>query len=195
MSMNKEQALDLLGDLIGIAPRTDLFGETVKKAKPTPRPKWTPIAVVALYKTTRCDCGAIHTEVNPLVMIHEQLIAADGRILSDQKTSNPDSVITNLPEALPSSVEYYEMPEVHFCVDCVENLIQTDLLKLFRAQRKAEAIKESGEAMLSAVDKKLKAEEAEKKLLQLAASLEAGGLRPATTDEIRLENSDNDTSY
>lgn len=192
MTMNKAQALDLLGDLLGLAPRTDLFDQPIKKPAPVKKPKWHAVALITMYRTTKCSCcGNIHHEISPLLLMHEQLRKEDGTVLLEQKTSSPESLHT-VTDDVPTVVEYYPATPVNFCFYCIG--VQTEehrLHAMFAAQRKV--VEEP--TIVQAIDSKQKAADAEKRLMELAARLESPGLLPATTDDIRLESTDDDLPY
>lgn len=192
MSMNKAQALDLLGDLLGLAPRTDLFDQPIKKVAPVKKPKWQAVALITMYRTTKClDCGSVHAEVSPLLLMHERLCREDGTVILEQKTSNPESLHT-VTDDVPTIVEYFPATPVNFCTYCIGTEHQgTRLHAMFAAQRKV--VEEP--TIVQAIDSKQKAADAEKRLMELADRLESPGLLPATTDDIRLESSDDDLPY
>jgi len=175
VSVTKAEALDLLGDLLDIDPKdkTSLFGETVERKRSTPRPQWKALGLIVLYKETLClHCGTKHRELNPLVLLHEQLVAHDGSILKDQKTSNPMAIHIDLDQ-LPEGVQpdTYPMAPIHFCYECIDSF-KSDIHSLFKAQMKSTIQLEAAE-----VSAKLKAANeakasAEARLMQLADSWE-----------------------
>lgn len=173
--VTKAEAYDLLGDLLNLGPAdsTSLFGDAVERKRSVPRPTWKAHGLVVLYKETQClHCGTKHRELNPLVLLHEQLVAHDGQILRDQKTSNPLSIHINIDE-LPEGVKVdtYPMAPIHFCYECIESF-KEDIHSLFKAQLKGTLQNEANEAnakLQAATNAKLKAEQ---RLMQLAESFE-----------------------
>lgn len=175
VKVTKAEALDLLGDLLDLEPtdKTSLFGEAVERKRSVPRPQWKSLGLVLIYKETLClHCGTKHRELNPLVLLHEQLVAHDGSILKDQKTSNPLSTnidINDFPAGIKT--ELYPMAPIHFCSNCIDGF-KDDLPSLFKAQLKSTIQLEAAE-----VSSKLKAANeakaaAEARLMQLAESWE-----------------------
>lgn len=175
VKVSRAEALDLLGDLLDIEPKdtTTLFGAHVERKRSVPKPKWQALGLIALFKETKClHCGTIHRELNPLVLLHEQLVAHDGTIVKDQKTSNPLSANVAM-DTLPDGVrtEVYMMAPIHFCYECMDTF-KDNFLDLFKAQLKGAIQVEAAE-----VSSKLKAaneakQAAESRLLQLAESWE-----------------------
>lgn len=176
-SMSKADAIDLLGDLMGIAPtdNTNLFGEERPKAPRKSAPKWQLSGLVLLYKSTTCNnCGTVHTEINPLVMAHEELVAHDGSIVKSQTTSDPALIHTKDFQLadLPTRTEYVQMRPISFCVECVESLAQKDLRSLFVTQKREAIVEAAVQTSTQLSDLNAKREQAEKTLLDLAASWE-----------------------
>lgn len=177
MTMTKSDALDLLGDLLGQTPtdNTTLFGEERPKAKSKPRPQWKLSGITLLYKTTTCNCcGAVHTEINPLVMAREVLTDADGNVTKEQATSNPALLHSKdfSLDDLPTETKYIELRPVPFCVECVETLAATDLRQLFLSQQKAAIIESAVQTATELAGLNEQKAAAEARLLKLAESWE-----------------------
>jgi len=172
--MTKAGAIDLLGDLLGIAPtdNTNLFGEEKPKAAAKPRPQWKLRGLVLLYKTTVCSCcGTQHTEVNPLVMAKEVLEDADGNVVKEQTTSDPTllhSVGFELSD-LPITTSTMDMRPVPFCSECVESVAATDLRKLFNLQKRDQIIESAVKTATELSSLNEKRAKAESDLMELAA--------------------------
>lgn len=87
--ISKDEALDILGDLLGTSPAdTGLFGDKpVKISKP--RPQWRIDGAVIVTNSCTCrTCGYAHKMLNPKVMASMSYVDADGRVLKSVKTSD-----------------------------------------------------------------------------------------------------------
>ncbi len=178
-SMSKSDALDLLGDLLGSAPtdNTTLFGEERPKSKAKPKPQWKLGGITLLYKTTTCNCcGAVHTEINPLVMAHETMSDADGNVIKSQATSNPALLnsldFNSLGDSLPIDTKYIELRPIPFCIECVESIALKDLRALFLSQQKAAIVESAVKTATELAGLNEKKAAAEAQLLRLAEAWE-----------------------
>lgn len=87
--VTKDEALDLLGDLLGDSPtETSLFGDKpIKLTKP--RPQWHADGAVIVTNFCSCrTCGAKQVNLNPQVLISMSYIDHEGRVLKSVKTSD-----------------------------------------------------------------------------------------------------------
>lgn len=195
---SKDEALDLLGDLLD-PTQTSLFGDKpIKITKP--RPKWRIDGFVVVQRTCKClTCGALHKEVNPLIMLSESLVDHEGRVLRSQKTSDPESLRLKDQldwDSMIVSEETIEIDPVTFCNQCIAfGLSQELIMTAFDNQRKETLRKQTNDDIVkSAVSAKAaqeRAEAAEKRLFDLIDQYE----KPSSDfrrEEIDLPSTDVD---
>lgn len=176
---SKDEALDLLGDLLD-PTQTSLFGDKpIKITKP--RPKWRIDGFVIVQRVCNClTCGHKHEEVNPLIMLSESLVDHEGRVLRSQKTSDPESLRLKDQldwDSMTTSEEVVEVDPVTFCKYCTAVGVSKELIMTaFENQRKETLRKQANDDIVkSAVSAKAaqeRAEAAEKRLFDLLDQFE-----------------------
>lgn len=177
-TMSRDNARLLLGSLLGLDPVTEtgLHGEPLLPVVRVPKPKWELIGITLQYQTRRCDCGMVHTSLNPLVLAHELKKDPSGNVIADNKTSNIHAL--NVPldgvewDRLPVENEYLEGAPMLFCLDCIPTLDPHALLLLQKKQLLRTEAHEELKAIERSIAKRTKAEEA---LLKLANEFDKVG--------------------
>jgi hypothetical protein len=198
---SKDEALDLLGDLLD-PTQTSLFGDKpIKITKP--RPKWRIDGFVVVQRICKClTCGALHKEVNPLIMLSESLIDHEGRVLRSQKTSDPESLRLKDQldwESMVVSEETIGIDPVTFCNHCLASGVSQELIMTaFDNQRKETLRKQTNDDIVkSAVSAKAaqeRAEAAEKRLFDLIDQYEKSS-SDFCREGIDLPSIDDDLPY
>jgi hypothetical protein len=194
--VTKEEALDLLGDLLGtVTSQTGLFGDApVKVARP--RPKWQVDGLITLSNVCTCNsCGNTYRYRNPKLMVAMSQVDYLGVTLKSIKTSdyalllqvkggpyfgkaNPPTEIDPSVFLVKMSQESITVANVDMCELCFADA-ETDEDRLLLAQ---EIIKNQHFSALTALtadtapnknNKDIqKMEDAERKLLDYIQALE-----------------------
>lgn len=192
-SCTKDEALDLLGDLLS-SDVTGLFGDAPAKIS-KPRPKWQVDGFIIVNKVCHCKtCGKRHVDVNPLILLSESLVDHEGRVLKSQKTSTPESIRQAGVDFSELEIieEAINVDDIAFCSHCIRHGITAETVQAaFRNQIALQQLKATNDALIKSASA-LKAtrestEEAEKKLFELLDRFE----RPDSV--VRSIHSDDDT--
>lgn len=176
---SKDEALDLLGDLLD-PTQTSLFGDKpIKITKP--RPKWRIDGFTVVQKVCTClTCQARHVDVNPLIMLSESLVDHEGRVLRSQKTSDPESLRLKDQldwDSMTFAEEIIEVDPVTFCNNCLVGGHNEFLIRMaFDNQRKEALRKQANDDIVKTAVKakaeRERAEVAERRLFEIIEQYE-----------------------
>jgi hypothetical protein len=188
---SRDEALDLLGDLIP-ATSTGLFGDKpVKLVKP--RPKWHVLGLTIIHRECTClTCKTTHKLVNPLIMLTESLIDHEGRVLKSVKTHSPESIREK--DVDYSKLEILEesitIDPISFCQNCISTDLSAErIVDAFKNQCKLDAQRVNNDNIIKSASAlkatRERAEEAEKKLFALIDKLDIPDVDvPFDTDDL-----------
>lgn len=188
---SRDEALDLLGDLIP-ATSTGLFGDKpVKLTKP--RPKWKVEGFTIIHRKCRClSCNTVHKLINPMILLTESLIDHEGNVLKSVKTHTPESIREKDTDYSSYKIleETIEIDPVAFCQNCITWGIQPErIVDAFKNQCKLDAQRVNNDNIIKSASAlkatRERAEEAEKKLFALIDKLDIPDVDvPFDTDDL-----------
>lgn len=197
--VTKDEALDLLGDLLGDSPtETSLFGDKpIKLTKP--RPQWQVDGVVVVHNQCMCNsCASVHEYINPKLLLSMSYVDHAGNVLKAVKTSDYNLLLEVKggpyfgKKTAPAEIditdysakirhEFIRVENVDFCDECLrgmfrEEQIREQVVKIIHNQHSAELRKQEND---TASNKEFKnrlhlerAERAEKELMDLIETLD-----------------------
>jgi hypothetical protein len=195
--VTKDEAIDLLGDLLGSDPlETSLFGDKpVKITKP--RPQWQIDGTVVVTQACKCrTCGTQQTHLNPKLLVAMSYVDHNGIVLKSIQTDDYNLLLEvnggpfkgkkTAPSAIvvedyskETTYKSIQVEDVDFCQDCYaeSGFLSLEIIHevLHNQQVSALRRKESDTSSNKEFRNKLhleRAEAAERKLMELIDSMD-----------------------
>lgn len=157
----RQEAHDFLADLL--VDENDIKQQTLfdvpRDYTPKKGPKWIVQGITLVYVMHPCaNCGEEHSHTSPKLLLNEALIDSDGTVLKTNQTISPKQFNVETEEvsnggdpvaiaSLPIKNEYLIGEATDFCSECIHEMSDEMLQRLFVMQQMRRTKKAAGERM------------------------------------------------